>query len=273
MGSGDRLVALDGSEVPLLVGAVPLYRPLSEGFAGPDVAELNSFLAILGLGGAGVDVVEFTDATTRAVEAFDRQSARAPDGVFDPEDVVFAPIQVTIRTWSVPLGADIVAGASLATTLGPTERVQIVAPSAPGLAEIGADVPVTLSADGDRLSVSSTAPDEPAELAEVGAFLERHHIAEVSDGSPDPAVAPAPDLSVELTTAVRHGSVPATAVVSSGSRDCVIVRRPGGRLRAQTVVLMPSPEAGVAYVDTDVIGLQVLVDAAAASAGSLRSCR
>jgi len=271
LASGDPVVALDGSPVPVMITPIPMYRDLSEGAVGADVAALNGFLATLGLGGPGSGVDGFTEATTVAVEGFQERFFRSPDGVFRPGDVIFAAEPVTLRSWSVALGVDVGAGAPLGSSSGPVGRVVVVTTASPGLPAIRPDVAIVLMAGGDRLQLTSSEPKDQAELASAGAFFERHGVPE--DGGDSAAIGPpgpnpSTEVTVELAAPRRVGAVPATAVVSSSDGDCIVTRsHRGAASRTRPVQVTPSPEVGVAYVDASLIGADVKVVA------GTRSCR
>jgi hypothetical protein len=115
--SGGTTVTLDGVPLLDLHTAVPLWRGLSVGDRGPDVAALHAALRALGREAPADDRVTATTlrsfhAATTAVGAPAPASTRDP---VDPTRVVWLPEPtVTVGTCAAEIGADVVAGDALA---------------------------------------------------------------------------------------------------------------------------------------------------------------
>ena len=130
--------------MPLLVGDLPLYRPLHTGVPdGPDVRVLEQNLAALGYGdGLAVDET-FSAATAAAVNAWQHDLGLAETGAVGPGDAVVLPAAVRIASVAAQLGAP--AQGNLLTVTRTTRSVTVDLPVAQQeLASRGARVQVEL---------------------------------------------------------------------------------------------------------------------------------
>lgn len=129
--AGDVLYTVDERPAVVAKGAVPMYRDLSAGASGADVAQLQAFLADQGYYDSAPSG-SFSSGTTYAVRAWQRDLGVEDDGVVVRGDLVFAP-KLPVR---VLLADEITVGGQ-------------VSPSASGIARIGAAprFSVTLSQD------------------------------------------------------------------------------------------------------------------------------
>ncbi|MGH3752181.1 MAG: peptidoglycan-binding protein [Pseudonocardiaceae bacterium] len=121
---GAPLFAIDLEPTVLLAGEVPAYRDLDTGSPdGPDVAQLERYLADAGFG-AGLTVDEnFTAATADAVRGWEESLGRAdPDGTVELGDVVFADGPQRLAAVDVGVGAQVQAGGGVVRTT-PTIKV------------------------------------------------------------------------------------------------------------------------------------------------------
>lgn len=121
---GAPLFAIDLQPSVLLAGKVPAYRDLDTGSPdGPDVAQLERYLADAGFG-AGLTVDEnFTAATADAVRGWEQSLGRAdPDGTVELGDVVFADGPQRLAAVDAGVGAQVQAGGGVVRTT-PTIKV------------------------------------------------------------------------------------------------------------------------------------------------------
>jgi len=107
---GDPLFRVDNRPVSLLFGPLPLYRGLSVGVKGPDVAQFEGNLRSLGYSGFTADE-QFTASTASAVKRWQRANGLAETGTVAPGQVIYAagPIRVAGHTVRVgdPASGDI----------------------------------------------------------------------------------------------------------------------------------------------------------------------
>jgi peptidoglycan hydrolase-like protein with peptidoglycan-binding domain len=168
---GEPVYRVDNRPVPLFYGGLPLYRQLRVGDTGEDVREVEQNLAALGYRGITVDA-SYTAATASAVRKWQKDTGRAPTGVFDPADVVMAT-ELRVASLAAHLG-DAADGPILAYT-GTTRMVRIALDVAlQSLVKEGIAATVTLPdgapVNGTVATVGSVAtagraPEDPATIA------------------------------------------------------------------------------------------------------------
>lgn len=99
---GETVYSVDGEKVPLFYGDTPLYRTLSEGSEGDDVALLETNLAKLGYTGFTVDET-YSSGTADAVSAWQEDMGREETGVVEAGDAVTARSArrvAALQTWA-----------------------------------------------------------------------------------------------------------------------------------------------------------------------------
>lgn len=94
--SGAVLYTVDLRPVTLLQGEVPMFRDLTSGVQGPDVAQLRAFLRSAGYLHSAAESDRYDAATESAVRRWQRSLDVDRDGTVRSGDVVFAP-SVPIR--------------------------------------------------------------------------------------------------------------------------------------------------------------------------------
>jgi peptidoglycan hydrolase-like protein with peptidoglycan-binding domain len=120
--AGAVLYTIDLRPVVAAVGAVPAFRDLSLRSEGPDVAQLQSLLAELGLYGGEVDG-SFGSSTRTAVRAWQQLLGVNDDGVVRAGDVVFVP--------ELPVRVAFSEALTVGARLGGGEEVVLVVPADP----------------------------------------------------------------------------------------------------------------------------------------------
>lgn len=113
---GEPLFRVDEQPVVALYGPVPMYRALEEGAEGADVRQLQENLAELGYSGFSVNGV-YTQATARAVRAWQADLGLPVTGIVELGQVVFLPGPVRIAGHLARVG-DAVRGAPLLSYTG-----------------------------------------------------------------------------------------------------------------------------------------------------------
>ena len=122
VGQGSALYAVDLRPVVIGRGEVPAFRAISEGVAGPDVAQLQQLLAELGLYSGPSDGTAGAQ-TVGAIRAWQKQLGVEPSGVVQIGDVIFVaalPARVLVDPEVVAVG-NAVAGGERAVRLLPGE--------------------------------------------------------------------------------------------------------------------------------------------------------
>lgn len=88
---GATVIEVDGIARPVVTGPRPLWRPLADGVAGPDVDQVHSLLVELGY--ASGDPPDSVDATFMdAVGAFEAAVGWPRTGEFEPQYAVWLPV-------------------------------------------------------------------------------------------------------------------------------------------------------------------------------------
>jgi hypothetical protein len=141
---GEAVYFLDDQPVPLFYGGVTLYRALSLGDVGPDVAELNANLTALGFEGTGSSDV-FSSATRAAVTAWQSSIGDSTTGVVALGDVVVEPGAIEVASVSASDGEVVSGGAAVLKATSRTPVVTIALDvSLQGEVKVGDPVTITL---------------------------------------------------------------------------------------------------------------------------------
>jgi hypothetical protein len=184
---GRVLYRVNDRRVVLLYGSMPVYRTLSAGATGPDVAELNADLVALGYATRAQlrpKSDSFGPATTAAVLKLQASVGVARTGTLRLGQVVFEPSAVRVTSVSAQLGGSAQSGetvmqgtstvrqvqvalsASEQTTLAVGEKVSITLPNnrtTPGVvSSVGSVATCPSSSGSDGSSSSSGAPGADA---------------------------------------------------------------------------------------------------------------
>ena len=122
LGRGKTLYRMDDKPVVLLLGTLPLYRPLASGNEGSDVKQLEQNLHALGYRGFTVDA-EFDSETDDAVREWQEDVGWADTGRVDPAQVVVTAGPVRIADLTAQVGDP--ASGPVLTYSGTTRRVDI----------------------------------------------------------------------------------------------------------------------------------------------------
>jgi Putative peptidoglycan binding domain len=162
---GQALLRADDQPVVLLYGALPLYRALSSGVEGKDVAQFERNLRELGYTGFTVDD-EYTSATASAVERWQEDLGVAETGTVDSTLVVYATGAVRVAELTARVGGSV--GGEAFTYTGSTKVVTVpVDASDADWAVKGAAVTVTLpdgtGVPGTIASVGTEASSDDSE--------------------------------------------------------------------------------------------------------------
>jgi hypothetical protein len=243
---GAVLYRVDDKPVLLLCGSTPVYRSLSEGDGGPDVAELNANLVDLGYATrAQLDPSSdrFSSETASALEKLQSRLGEDRTGSLTLGQAVFLPESVRIAKVTGEPGGSAQPGAQVLYATSDTPEVQVnLDPAQQGEVKKGDRAQITLpgnrSVTGkvDRLGRVAQVPagqDNNAGGATIPAYISLD----------DPANARGLDkapVQVEITTKGVESalSVPVTAIVGkSGGGFAVEVVRADGRRELVAVKL------------------------------------
>jgi len=206
---GSVLYQVDGKPIVLLVGSVPLYRALSEGATGTDVAQLNADLVAMGYAtSAQLDPTSdvFSAATATALKDLQALVGASQTGSLSPGDAVYLPSAARITAVSATLGAS--AGGQIMTATS-TTRVVAVHLSAAQQANVAVGDPVTITLPNNTTT--------PGVVFAVGS------VATTPSGGGSPTI----DVTVVPTNAAATGSLDQApvevAITTATAKNALIV--------------------------------------------------
>ena len=125
---GQVLYRVNDSPVGLLYGSTPVYRSLSAGASGADVAELNADLVALGYATTAQlspTSASFGSATTTALEKLQAHLGVTQNGTLTLGQAVFEPTAVRVTTLSAQLGGSTQTGQTVMDATSTTRQVQV----------------------------------------------------------------------------------------------------------------------------------------------------
>jgi uncharacterized membrane protein YgcG len=162
---GQPLFEVDGTGVPLLYGARPMWRTIGYGITpGRDVYELDQNLIALGYNDYGnlTPSDTFTAATAAAIAAWQQARGLPDSGSIQLGEVEFLPGPIRVGTLSATVGAPVQPGAVIMTATSARRTIDVQLPVVQEyLVKVGDHVTVTLP-DG-----VTTAPGTIAAIAPV----------------------------------------------------------------------------------------------------------
>jgi hypothetical protein len=140
---GRAAYRVDNKPVPLLFGALPLYRTLASGTEGPDVKQFERNLRALGYTGFTVDDT-YSSATAAAVKRWQDDLGVDETGKVTPGSVLIAPRQIRVAERKANVGDR--AGGPVFTYTGTTRVVSVnLDVTYQKLAKRGAEVSIELT--------------------------------------------------------------------------------------------------------------------------------
>ena len=256
---GQPLMRVDGQIIAAQVSGVPVYRELRQGDAGPDVTWLDQMLRSRGVTTTTTldSLGRLTRRSTAAIEQW-QVLAAAPvhDGIFRPDSTLYlGQVNPSRLQWLVAVGDRLSPGMA-------------VAKEAPSLTSASFE----LSGDDRRHSLVRDSPirfefaDGTVQLD--GLVPDADDLATLADAL-EPAT-PGVDGSVSRQTPLHFGAVPSSSLVGSGPTQCVVVvdSPTAQRTVAISVPAGASVEPGISYVQTDLVGAEVLLDPGRRFAGA-----
>lgn len=244
---GQRVYGVDGHRVPLVYGAIPLWRALQSGMSnGRDVLELERNLVALGYGSGLTVDHQFTYATKQAVKDWQDDLGVTQTGSIQLGDVVIQPGAIRVTSLNAVLGGQ--AAGSVLTATGTKRRVTVNVPAGEQeIAKQGAKVRISLpggkTTTGHISSVGTVATagatDSRSQTGEgtetatipVSITLDKPSAAGRFDGAP---------VTVGFTSTLHKNvlAVPVNALLASpGGGYAVDVVESTGRVRSVPVRL------------------------------------
>lgn len=288
--TGTLIARIDGAPLYGLVSKVPLFRPIESGNTGDDVSAMCELLHTLDYYSQST-CLKADAGVVQAIKAFQRGNQLEPDGVFNQNHTLFLRKAVSaVSSIDVKVGDRLELAAPLAVHGVGLDSVTLIADNASdaSLGEL-TGVPITLTLGSVEIKLESTElSDEDAKtigkavLAQVkkGAMAEVESV--VPEGGDGNLTKTYSGARGEFSTPQRTGAVPGSAVYpATNGTSCVftvpdllatITKATTVTARPLTMVGMASGEIGVATVDEDLIGLNVISDASTLPQETLQSC-
>lgn len=215
---GQSLYTVDALPVPLFYGALPFYRPLTDGMdKGPDVKILEQNLKTLGFFSGAPDD-KFTSQDTASIKKWQKSLKLPETGTLSPGDVVVQTGPIRTGETSVSPGAP--ATGPLFKATGTDHLVEVELPSAKQhIAKEGEKVALTITggkATTGKISLVKNASDPDAKPGQGGGDTAKVKVViTLDDQSAAAGLASAP-VSVVFTTGVRKEvlTVPVNALLA-----------------------------------------------------------
>jgi hypothetical protein len=165
---GQSLYEVDGSRVPLLYGARPMWRPVQAGITpGRDVYQLDQNLIALGYTDYGYLTPSdaFTAATAAAISAWQEATGQTPTGAVQLGQVVFEPGPVRVDALVDAIGSPVQPGTTILTATSTRRSVDVQLPvTQEYLVRPGDQVTITLP-DGTTTTPGVIAAVAPVAIA------------------------------------------------------------------------------------------------------------
>lgn len=272
---GTELYAVDGVSIHAIVGATPLYRVLSLGDTGPDVALLQGFLSRHTPIAVSEDG-KFGTATASAVRAWQRVLGLSPDGVADPRWFVrldapgdVAAVQIATGK-TAPATGDVVATMQAALSsvevtadepLDPGEYIILTSTGRTGITYDG-HTWTPLDPAGLLTLLQGEGSMRPAPNATAGSNhsnTDSDSLTSLSGGSVQLSA------RLALATPIPALTVPPEALVASesGTGACAWLQTVAGHEREEGIVVEGTTASGAVLVrDVGLTGRQILLDPA-----------
>jgi hypothetical protein len=128
---GQSLYEVDGTPVPLLYGARPMWRPIELGITpGPDVYQLDENLIALGYSDGGYLTASdtFTYAAAAAVSAWQAARGQVPTGSVQLGAVAFEPGPVRVDSLAAAIGAPVQPGTVILAATSTRRSIDVQLP-------------------------------------------------------------------------------------------------------------------------------------------------
>lgn len=230
---GSVIFTVDLRAVVVAQGSVPSFRTLSEGATGADVAQLQQFLATLGVFGGEADG-RFGALTAAAVEAWQVSRGLEADGVVLPGDILYLPAlpaRVVLDAETVFVGATLSGGARVLSILAAAPHVTIsVSESQSAAMPDGTQVELTGPRDEVwRAVVASRSQDDDGTVTLGLDGKDGGAVCGGECGTIDPMGPTTLDASVILVETVSGLVVPSAALTSAEAGEVVLVGVDGTR--------------------------------------------
>jgi hypothetical protein len=211
--NGDAVIQIDGIDRLAFASTIPFFRALAEGDQGEDVDELRRVLAVAGDPGTPFDA-RLADAVATLNVTTGRPGAGP---AFDPSAIVFLPSDpLPVGSCDAAVGTAVAAGEPILTAASTPVALRItVDPADVAVGPMVGTLNGTtfeLAAAGDDRTLVAT---DPSVVAGLG-------LTPPLEGT----AAPPAEIAVALATPVDAAIVPASALLATGDRTCLLTGTP-----------------------------------------------
>ena len=238
--TGTRLMDVNAQAVIAYVANSPLYRDVTRGLNGPDVATAQALLAAWGYDTGGADGKAGL-GTERAIKAFNLANGYGKDNtVLSLASLVWVgTAPVTVGTMSVHLGAQVGPGTALFTTTAALAAITVAEP--PGMTANG-DLELVVGDVATPYAAGSGRVTEPEAVAAIMASL----------GTATEGLG-----TLQLVTPTTVATVPSSAVVTDAAgRTCLFA----SETAPPTLVTPTGGSLGTIDLDPTLAGKPVLLN-------------
>ncbi|MEI2777569.1 MAG: peptidoglycan-binding domain-containing protein [Tetrasphaera sp.] len=230
--SGQQLFAVDLEPVTVIAGAIPMFRDITPGVKGPDVSQVQRFLAAEGLYSGPADGIAGR-GTAMAVRAWQSRLGLNQTGVLQRRDLIVVPtlpltVQVDPRVLTV--GKELSGGEVLVRAFAPEPEFSIRTTKAVE-ARLTPQTPITVDAGAASWAarVRSSSPDVDSGQVVLRLAGERGAVcADACDLVPRSGVVRYP-AGAELQRPVRGSLVPSAAILTDADSRTLVVLADGSR--------------------------------------------
>jgi hypothetical protein len=262
--SGSTLMKVNDVQVVAYVAREPLYRDLSYGAKGPDVARLSSYLTSLHLLAAHDDGPFYSGALRIAASAFERRIGAPVDGQFHLSSIAFVPVTATrVGTVEVQPGSQAGGGTALFGALGQPTAIRFAVTGSEGETPSTDGQPLSLSNNVSRFALKSLEPSASERAALYAYLLEGATGGAITQSG----TASSPTFSGAVLSDAKPqklGVVPSSALFSSsdGTTCLFMSAKASGPYDAVTVSnpQLVTGELGEAGVSISLVGRHVVRD-------------
>lgn len=238
--TGTRLMDVNAQAVTAYVADSPLYRDISRGLTGPDVAIAQALLIAFGYDTGATDGKAGT-GTEKAIKAFNLANGYGKDNpVLSLASLVWVgTTPVTVKDMSVQLGGQVNPGTALFSTTAALAAIVVSEP--PGLTAEG-DLELVVGDASSPYAIGSGRITEPDAVAAMVASL----------GTATEGLG-----TLQLITPATVATVPSSAVVTDTTgRTCIFASETAG----PTLVTPMGGTLGTIDLDPSLAGAPVLLN-------------
>lgn len=265
---GMPVLAIDGLPRVAQAGGTPIYRDLSRGDRGPDVARLRSLLTAVGAGPELGDSDEYDAGVSTAVKEFQRRIGVRATGTFERAYVVYIPDGFgVVAPVTARVGAQVANGEGFISSVPAITTVSIEPTDDRHTNLLSQAAPIVLKSGTHSARLTSSNVSSSSDRASLEALLDSVLPAAKSGVSMSSTSVVMEGVIAELATPPTYGVVPRRAVVTDrDGLSCVFALKTAGLSEGEAepfVVpadLPASSGAGVALVPAELIARQVLLN-------------